>query len=594
VCGLAGELRVDGRTADLAALERMTSCLTHRGPDGSGVWARGPVALGHRRLSIIDLSEKGSQPMVDPDVGLTVVFNGIIYNYRQLRAELQGRGHSFFSTSDTEVVVKAYAEWGPACVERFLGMFAFAVAEHATGRLVLVRDRLGIKPMYVATTPGGVRFASTVQALLAGGGVDTAIDRTALAYYMTFHSVVPAPRTILAGISKLPPATVRTIEPDGTSSDATYWVPDFTRDPDRAGWTSRDWEEALLEKLRVAVERRMVADVPVGVLLSGGIDSSLVVALLAEMGQTGLATFSIGFDSAGGESGDEFEYSSLVAERFGTDHHRIAIDSARLLPGIDAAVGAMSEPMVSHDCVAFYLLSEEVSRSVKVVQSGQGADEVLGGYDWYPPLAGVPREDAVDAYARVFFDRRWPAVGEVLSPEWLVDDDAPTAFIAEQFARRGAGTAVDAALRNDTTIMLVDDPVKRVDNMTMAWGLEARVPFLDHELVELAGRIPPELKLADGGKGVLKRAARGVVPDEVIDRRKGYFPVPAIRQLQGPYLERVREALTDPAAKQRGLFRPEAVERMLADPNTERTTLGSNALWQLALLEMWLQSNGVG
>jgi asparagine synthase (glutamine-hydrolysing) len=250
--------------------------------------------------------------------------------------------------------------------------------------------------------------------------------------------------------------------------------------------------------------------------------------------------------------------------------------------------------MVSHDCVAFYLLSEDVSRHVKVVQSGQGADEVLGGYDWYPPLAGVPRDDAVEAYARVFFDRRWPALRELLEPDWLIDDDAPTQFIAEQFGRPGAQTAVDAALRNDTTIMLVDDPVKRVDNMTMAWGLEARVPFLDHELVELAGRIPPELKLADGGKGVLKRAARGVVPDEVIDRTKGYFPVPAIRQLDGPYLERVRQALTDPVAARRGLFRPDAVNRMLREPNAVRTTLGSNALWQLALLEMWLQETGVG
>jgi asparagine synthase (glutamine-hydrolysing) len=594
MCGLAGELRTDGRAADVAVVDRMTRCLEHRGPDGTGLWARGPAALGHRRLSIIDLSETGAQPLVDPHLGLTVVFNGCIYNYRQLREELQRAGHRFFGTSDTEVVVKAYAQWGTDCVDRFLGMFAFAVLEHRTGRLVLARDRLGIKPLYVSAAPGRVRFASTVQALLAAGDVDTSIDRTALAFYMTFHSVVPAPRTLLAGIGKLPPATVRTIEPDGTSTDRVYWVPEFSPDPDRAGWTSRDWEEALLERLRLAVERRMVADVPVGVLLSGGIDSSLVVALLAEAGQTGLATFSIGFESAGGESGDEFEYSTLVAQRFGTDHHRILIDNSRLLPGIDAAVGAMSEPMVSHDCVAFYLLSEDVSKTVKVVQSGQGADEVLGGYDWYPPLAGVPREEAVEAYSRVFFDRRWAAMGDLLAPEWLLDTDAPTAFTAGQFGRPGAATAVDAALRNDTTIMLVDDPVKRVDTMTMAWGLEARVPFLDHELVELAGRIPPELKLADGGKGVLKRAARGVVPDEVIDRTKGYFPVPAIRQLDGPYLERVREALTDPAAKQRGLFRPEAVERMLREPNAERTTLGSNALWQLALLEMWLQGNRVG
>jgi asparagine synthase (glutamine-hydrolysing) len=589
MCGLAGELRFDGRRADVAALDRMTACQRHRGPDGDGLWVRGPVGLGHRRLSIIDLSERGAQPMTDPHLGLTVVFNGIVYNHRQLRAELERAGHRFFSTSDTEVVLKAYAQWGTACVEHFLGMFAFAVVEHTTGRVVLGRDRLGIKPLYVDARPDRLRFASTLQALLTGGGVDTTIDRTALAHYMTFHSVVPAPLTILTGVRKLPPATVRVVEADGTSRDTVYWRPSFTRDPGRADWTSRDWEEALLGALRTAVERRMVSDVPVGVLLSGGIDSSLVVALLAEQGQTGLATFSIGFESAGEESGDEFEYSSLVAERFGTDHHRIPIDDSRLLPGIDAAVAAMSEPMVSHDCVAFYLLAQEVSRHMKVVQSGQGADEVLGGYDWYPPLAAVPRDDAVEAYSRVFFDRRWTAMGEVLEPEWIVDTDAPTAFVTEQFGAPGAETAVDAALRNDTTIMLVDDPVKRVDNMTMAWGLEARVPFLDHELVELAGRIPPELKLADGGKGVLKRAARGLVPDAVIDRTKGYFPVPAIRQLDGPYRERVRDALSDPAAKRRGLFRPDTVERMLREPNATRTTLGSNALWQLALLEMWLQ-----
>nr|WP_294690372.1 N-acetylglutaminylglutamine amidotransferase [uncultured Friedmanniella sp.] len=594
MCGLAGEFRFDGRSADVAACSRMGRCLEHRGPDGDGVWSHGPVALAHRRLSVIDLSPAGSQPMVDAELGLTLVFNGCIYNYQQLRAELEGHGMRFFSTSDTEVIGKAYAHWGLGCVDHFLGMFAFAIVEHRSGRLVLGRDRLGIKPLYLDQTADRLRFASTLPALLAGGGTDTSIDREALALYLTFHSVVPAPRTILNGVRKLPPATVRVVEPDGSYVDRLYWEPEFGRDPQRADWSAEDWQDALLQSLRVAVERRMVADVPVGVLLSGGIDSSLVVALLAEAGQTGLKTFSIGFDSAGGESGDEFEYSSLVAEHFGTDHHRISIDSSRLLPGIDATVEAMSEPMVSHDCVAFYLLSEDVSKSIKVVQSGQGADEVLGGYDWYPPLAEVPRGEAVEAYSRVFFDRRWDAMGSVLSRDWLLDTDAPTAFIAERFGRPGAETSVDAALRNDTTVMLVDDPVKRVDNMTMAWGLEARVPFLDHELVELAGRIPPGLKLADGGKGVLKRASRGVVPDEVIDRTKGYFPVPAIRQLEGPYLERVRAALTDPRARQRGLFDDRLVSSLLADPNRTRTTLGSNALWQLALLEMWLQTHDVG
>jgi asparagine synthase (glutamine-hydrolysing) len=593
MCGLTGEIRFDGRPADAAALERISAVMACRGPDGSGLWAQGPMGLGHRRLSIIDLSTRGSQPMVDPAVGLSIAFNGCIYNYPQLRAELIDLGHSFFSTSDTEVIAKAYAEWGTDCVSHFHGMFAFAIAEHQSGRVVLARDRLGIKPLYVSRSPDRVRFASSLPALLAGGGVDTSIDRTALTYYMTFHSVVPAPRTILNGVTKLPPATVRVIEPDGRTRDTVYWDPSFTRDEKRKDFTPEDWEEALIDALRTAVKRRQVADVPVGVLLSGGIDSSLVVALLAETGQHDLKTFSVGFDDAGGESGNEFEYSDLVAAHFGTDHHRIKIESSRLLPAIDGAVGAMSEPMVSHDCVAFYLLSEEVAKHVKVVQSGQGADEVLGGYDWYPPLADVCREGAVEAYSAVFFDRRFAELGQLLEAEWLLADDAPTAFIRDQFGRPGAETAVDAALRNDTTVMLVDDPVKRVDNMTMAWALEARVPFLDHELVELAGRIPPELKLADGGKGVLKAASRGIVPDAIIDRTKGYFPVPAIRQLEGPYLERVRAALTDPAARDRGLFRPAAVDRMLAAPNQARTTLGSNALWQLGLLEMWLQSMGI-
>jgi asparagine synthase (glutamine-hydrolysing) len=596
MCGLAGEIRFDGRGADVGALERSCARLASRGPDGSGIWANGPIALGHRRLAIIDLSAAGAQPMTDPQLGLTIVFNGCIYNYEALREELTGLGHRFFSHADTEVIVKAYAQWGVDCVQRFKGMFAFAIAERDTGRLVLARDRLGIKPLYLDQTRERLRFASSLPALVSAGGVDTSIDHVALAHYMTFHSVVPAPRTILNGVRKLPPATIRVVEPDGASTDTCYWDPPFTRDESRADWTERDWQDAVIDALRVAVERRMVADVPVGVLLSGGIDSSLVVALLAEAGQTGLQTFSIGFDSAGNESGDEFEYSDIVAQRFGTDHHRIKIDSRRLLPAIDGAVAAMSEPMVSHDCVAFYLLSQEVARSVKVVQSGQGADEVLGGYDWYPPLADVARDDAVDAYAKVFFDRPFGELARLLNPEWLIEADdtaAPLRWISDQFGRPGAQTALDAALRNDSEIMLVDDPVKRVDNMTMAAGLEARVPFLDHDFVELAARIPPALKLADGGKGVLKRASRGIVPDEIIDRTKGYFPVPAIRQLEGPYLDRVRDALTDPAAKNRGLFRPEIVDAMLADPNTTRTTLGSNALWQLALLEMWLQTTGV-
>jgi asparagine synthase (glutamine-hydrolysing) len=335
----------------------------------------------------------------------------------------------------------------------------------------------------------------------------------------------------------------------------------------------------------------MVADVPVGVLLSGGIDSSIVVALLAEQGQHGLATFSIGFDSAGGESGDEYFYSDLIAKTFDTNHHRIHIDSSRLLPAVPKTIAAMSEPMVSHDCVAFYLLSEEVSKSIKVVQSGQGADEILAGYDWYPPLTDVARDQTTDAYAKVFFDRGHDDVLALLSPEYgIVGEDPSRQFVSAHQAAPGADTAVDAALRLDTTVMLVDDPVKRVDTMTMAWGLEARVPFLDHDFVELAAMCPTDLKLASGGKGVLKEASRSLLPADVIDRTKGYFPVPGIRHLNGPVLEMVRDSLTNDAARNRGLYRPETLAALLAAPNDTRTVLGANTLWQLAVLEMWLQS----
>lgn len=572
----------------------MAATMSDRGPDDSGVWAQGATALGHRRLKIIDLSAASGQPLVDAAAGLTGVFNGCIYNYRELRAELQAKGHHFFSSGDSEVVVKAYAEWGLDFVDHLIGMFAVAITERDTGRLVLARDRLGIKPLYLAESPGVVRFASTLPALLADGGVDTGIDPVALAHYLSFHSIVPPPRTILRGVAKLPPATIRVYEPDGRSHERVYWNPSFTRNPERDAWSAEDWQDALLGSLTTAVRRRMVADVPVGVLLSGGLDSSLVVALLAGEGQRGLSTFSIGFDSVGGREGDEFRYSDLVAKTFDSDHHQIRVPSQDLVPPLEAAVAAMSEPMVSHDCVAFYLLSQEVARHVKVVQSGQGADEILGGYHWYPPLAQVGRDQALDTYARAFLDRDAAGLARVLDPAWLAAGDPAREFVAAHLARTGAETAVDAGLRIDTQIMLTDDPVKRVDNMTMAHGLEARVPFLDHEFVELAATCPPELKLAQGGKGVLKEIGRRVLPHEVIDRPKGYFPVPGLTHLEGKLLDRVRDALSAPEARRRGLYRADYVNALLDDPNAELTPLNGNKLWQLGLLEMWLQSHGIG
>ncbi|HYE50123.1 MAG TPA: N-acetylglutaminylglutamine amidotransferase [Azospirillaceae bacterium] len=591
MCGIAGEVRFRRNEApSLAALQAMCDGMASRGPDGHGAAAHGRVAFGHRRLSIIDLSEAAQQPMVDPALGLTLVFNGCLYNHRELRAELEGKGYRFFSTGDTEVLLKAYHAWGEDCVKRFLGMFAFAIHERDSGRVVLARDRLGIKPLYYAETGGAFRFASSLPAILAAGGVDTAIDPVALYHYMSFHAVVPAPRTILNGVRKLPPATVLRLEPDGTRRETRYWEVAYgPRDGD-ARKSAEDWQEEVLDSLRTAVRRRLVADVPVGVLLSGGLDSSLITALLAEEGQSGLKTFSIGFESVGDERGDEFQYSDIIAEHFGTDHHKLFIDSRRALPELQGCVRAMSEPMVSHDNIGFYLLSQEVSRHVKVVQSGQGADEVFGGYHWYPPL--LDSNDPVESYARVFFDRDLAEMRRALSPG-LAEEDHATAFVADHFAGPGAERAVDKALRLDTTVMLVDDPVKRVDNMTMAWGLEARVPFLDHELVELAARVPAELKVGGGGKYVLKEAARRVVPAAVIDRPKGYFPVPALKYLRGPFLEHVRDLVTGGTARARGLFRQDYVEDLLAEPERHLTPLRGSKLWQVALLESWLQEHRI-
>jgi asparagine synthase (glutamine-hydrolysing) len=589
VCGFGAEVRPRG-APDRDALAAMGDALAPRGPDGEGERVNGCVGLVHRRLAIIDLSERGAQPMHDPDTGLSVVFNGCIYNYPELRAELERAGHAFRSTSDTEVLLKGWSQWGEGVLSRLAGMFAFCLSDERSGRVTLVRDRLGVKPLYLAELPGGgLRAASTLPALVQAGDVDTSIDPVALHHYLSWHSVVPAPRTILRGVRKLPPASLLDIAPDGTRSERRWWDPPFARDAARADWSPEDWRDALREALRLAVRRRMVADVPVGVLLSGGLDSSVIVGLLADEGQRGLATFSIGFPDAGGREGNEFRYSDLVAQEFATEHRQIRATREDLLAALPHAIAAMSEPMISHDVVAFWMLSRAVARDRKVVQSGQGADEVLGGYSWYPPLLEAAGS-GLDTYTAEFFDRDGAGVAALAAPGAVVSEDVSLAFAREWFERPGADTPVDRALRLDAEVMLVDDPVKRVDNMTMAHGLEARTPFLDHELVELAATCPPGLKLAHGGKGVLKEASRGLVPDAVIDRPKGYFPVPALSHLEGPVVELVADALRSDAARARGLFREDVVEAMLADPNAHRTNLDGSTLWQAGLLELWLQT----
>jgi asparagine synthase (glutamine-hydrolysing) len=593
MCGICGELRFDGQPVDIRRLSAAAETLQPRGPDDEGLAVQGSRGFGHRRLRIMDLAASSQQPMVDPALGLGLVFNGAIYNYPELRQTLRDRGYAFFSDGDTEVVLKAYHAWGARCVEHFQGMFAFAIWERDSGRTFLARDRLGIKPLYYAVDDDHLRFASTLPALLAAGDIDTTLDPVAVNHYLNFHAVVPPPRTIVAAVRKLAPGTTLTVEADGRREERRYWELSFERSADDATRPFEEWREALLEELRRAVRRRQLAAVDVGVLLSGGVDSSLLVGLMAEAGVGQLHTYSVGFESIGDEPGDEFKYSDIVAEAFGTRHHQIRVSSSELLQELPAAIKAMAEPMVSHDCIGFYLLSREVAKTCRAVQSGQGADEVFGGYHWYPPLAGS--SDPFSAYRKAFFDRDYAEFQRTVQSQFDIGDAAGD-FVREHFSRAGADDPVDKALRLDTTVMLVDDPVKRVDNMTMAWGLEARVPFLDHELVEFAARIPQQHKLGPGpdtGKLILKEAAREVIPAAVIDRPKGYFPVPALKYLQGDVLDYVRDAMTSERARARALYDQGYVATLLDDPEAHITPLRGSKLWQLGLLELWLQSQGI-
>ncbi len=589
MCGISGELRFNNRPADLAAVERITHHLAPRGPDAHGFHSQGSIALGHRRLKIMDLEDASGQPMIDSQLGLSMVFNGAIYNYPELRSELQALGYQFFSEGDTEVLLKGYHAWGADLLPKLNGMFAFAIWERDKRELFIARDRLGIKPLYLSHTAERLRFASTLPALLQGGDIDKTLDPVALNHYLNFHAVVPAPRTLLANVSKLPPATWMRVDAQGNTTQKTWWELTYGAAADEQAYGLNEWRDLTLESVREAVAIRQRAAVDVGVLLSGGVDSSMLVGLLREVGVENLSTFSIGFQDAGGERGDEFQYSDLIAQHYNTRHHQLRIDEREIIEQLPAAFRAMSEPMVSHDCIAFYLLSREVAKHCKVVQSGQGADELFAGYHWYPLVDGAA--DPYAAYRAAFLDRSYDEYRDTVQPAWLTGDCAGD-YVREHFQRPGASAAVDKALRLDSTVMLVDDPVKRVDNMTMAWGLEARTPFLDYRLVELSARIPGRFKLPDGGKQVLKEAARLVIPSAVIDRPKGYFPVPGLKHLEGNTLGWVRELLLDPS-QDRGLFNPSMLDQLLTDPQGQLTPLRGSKLWQLAALNLWLSEQGL-
>lgn len=588
MCGLCGELRLDAEPVDASTLQKMMQPLQRRGPDSGGHWIKGAVGMGHRRLSVIDLSELSNQPMLDPDLGLSLVFNGAIYNYPQIREQLQGMGHRFVSHGDTEVILRAYAQWGERCVEYLQGMFAFALWDSRNQSLFLARDRLGIKPLYYSLDNKRFRFASNMQSLLASGDIDKRIDPEGLHFQFTLHAVIPAPLTLLKGIRKLPPGHIMTVDSRGHTQCRAYWELNARRPGDFRH--ELEWIDAIHESLKSAVRRRKtVADVPVGVLLSGGLDSSLLVGLLAEAGVEDLRTFSIGFEDIGEEKGSEFEFSDQVVDKFQTQHRKIHIPNEQVLQRLPEAVANMAEPMVGQDAVAFYLLSEQVSKEIKVVLSGQGADEVFAGYFWYPLMQAEQGTD-LQRFSRHYFDRDHSEYLETVLPQYHVGD-VTSRWVESQLAPDKGDEFMDRVLRMDVTSLIVDDPVKRVDNMTMAWGLEARVPFLDHELVELAAAMPPQIKLKSQGKHPLKLISRGLLPDSVIDRPKGYFPMPALKYVQGDFLDFMKDILNSNACKQRQVYQRAMVERLLDEPEAHFTRLQGSKLWHLALLEFWMQTN---
>lgn len=608
MCGICGELQFNSfipfGTSTLISprIKLMNTALKSRGPDAEGFYADGPLQLGHRRLSIIDLSSESNQPFHDSDLGLVIVFNGTIYNYRELRSELEKKGYHFKSQGDTEVILKAYHAWGKSCLESLNGIFAFAIWNVNDRTLFLARDPFGIKPIYFIENESSFRFASTLQALLITKDIPLNLDPISLQFFFHLHSVVPAPRTLLSFIKKVAPGEYFLISEKGVIEKCSYRKLKAQRicgdvihlNSDGSNEISDiNWGLKVKEALWKAVSRQVEAcDVPFGVLLSGGLDSTLLVAILKDLGYKNISTFSIGFDDWQGMSGNEFEYSDLVVKTFQTKHERIFLTYKEMFNETKNAIMAMSEPMVSTDVTAFYILSRNVSKSVKVALCGQGADEVFGGYYWYP-LMSQESGAYLHRFDKHYLDRPFEVYQKMLSENYRLEKDYVREFVNFHLSSPDAETFMDALFKFDVECLMVEDPVKRVDNMTMAHGLEARVPFLDKELVSLALQIPPEVKIKNNGKYPLKLIAKGLIPEKIIDRPKGYFPVHVLQFLKGDYFESMRDVLNSKSSMERGLFEPAFIREITQHPMSQMTPLRGNTLWHMALLEMWLQENKI-
>lgn len=624
MCGIAGVLQCDGSAASAEVVRRMTTILAHRGPDGEGTHVDGPVGLGHRRLAIIDLTPAGRQPMSNEDGTIWITYNGEIYNFLEIRGELEKRGHKFRSATDSEVIVHAYEEWGTACLQRFNGMFAFGLWDAHRRCLWLARDRLGVKPLFYSVSPERLLFGSEIKSILCAPGVDRALDYEALAYYLALN-YTPAPYTLFGGVRQLLPGHYIIADENGHIEDREYWDIVY-REPGASS------EQAYVEEFRGlledAVRIRLVSDVPFGMFLSGGVDSSSVAYWMSRHIEK-VKTFSIGFGEA---SFDEVEHARAVAQAIGAQHqeHVVTADAATILSKL---VWHAEEPTADSSMVAVYYLAEMTRKHVTMVLTGDGADEILAGYETYQAyylcrlyrllprwirrrlidraVHLLPASDAKvswdfklkrfvegaelaaeDAHAtwRMIFNAE--ARARLLSPvrhESGVKADAIDLYRA-LFARTNASHPLDRMLYVDTKFYLPNDMLVKVDRMTMAHGLEARVPYLDYRLVEFLARVPPTLKLKHfrHKKYLLKAAMKGRLPESILKRPKQGFNVPSARWMKRDFKAFVSDHLSPAAIRPIGLLDSRVVERLLGDHFAGRADY-SHQIWCLLVLVLWLK-----
>lgn len=617
MCGIAGRVTADRAPVDARLIAAMGHSLRHRGPDDSGTYVNGHVGLAHQRLSVIDLSPAGHQPMSNRDGTVWIVFNGEIYNFQELRSGLTGR-YDFHSRTDTEVILHLYEEHGLRCFSMLRGMFAIGIWDAPRQRLVLARDRLGKKPLFYQADARGLSFASELKALRVEGA-PPAVDPVALHHYLTFQ-YIPAPRTIFEGIRKLPTGHLLVYE-NGKASESRYWSVSY--DHKRTGLSEPEYRDELLQLLEESVRIRLVSDVPVGAFLSGGLDSSTVVALMSRLTTQPVRTFSIGFKE---DDFNELPYARQVADRFKTDHHEFLVEPSAIdiLPTL---VRVYDEPFADPSAIPTYYVSQLSRQYVTVILNGDGGDELLGGYPRYSfteldRLAAACASDRTRERLRRLAERlptslpgAWRIRNRLLrvlapfSRTYLSricyflpgeKDDLYTggfsesvrqhdslALLADWFDQAPASELLDRLLAVDTGTYLPDDLLVKVDRASMAHALEARSPFLDHLLVEYAASLPVDLKVRKGeGKYLLRVAMRGVLPDLVLTRPKMGFGVPLDRWYRAECKDFARETLLSARSLQRGYFKPERIRRLLDAEQGGACSYGMR-VHALLMLELW-------